>query len=97
MMRFVRLSNGLLGLVIATLLLVGGNVFAQTTLVTLEGRVTDEEGAGLPGATITVRNAETGYTKSTASREDGRYIISGIAPGTYECEVSLSGFGAQKR
>lgn len=77
--------------------LINGKTFAQTTLVILEGTVADEEGAFLPGATVLVRNAETGYIKSTTAHTDGRYIISGLQPGKYEIEVSLSGFGTQKR
>ncbi len=78
-------------------LLAGGNAIAQTTLVTVEGTVMDEEQAPLPGATVIVRNEETGYHKSATTREDGTYIISGIQPGKYECEVSLSGFATQIR
>jgi hypothetical protein len=77
--------------------LINGKTFAQTTMVILEGTVADEEGAFLPGATVLVRNVETGYMKSTMTRTDGTYIISGLQPGKYEIEVSLSQFGTQKR
>lgn len=77
--------------------LLGGNAYSQTTLVTLEGKVADEDRSPLPGAAILVKNADTGYTKSALTKEDGRYIISGIQPGKYECEVSLAGFGTQIR
>jgi hypothetical protein len=83
--------------ILAACFLMNGKIFAQTTVAILEGTVADEEGAFLPGATVLVRNAETGYTKSTTTRTDGRYIISGLQPGKYEIEVSLSGFGTQKR
>jgi len=75
--------------------LMSGQVLAQTTMGTIEGTVTDEEGSGLPGATVTVRNVETGYKYSSISRSNGRYIISGIQPGQYEVEVTLPGFTAQ--
>jgi len=81
---------------LATFLLVS-RASAQTTYVTLEGVVTDEEGSPLPGATVLVRNIETGLTKSALTRENGRYIISGLQAGKYECEVSLHGFATQKR
>jgi len=38
--------------------LMSGQIFAQTTMVTLEGRITDNEGAALPGATVTVKNGQ---------------------------------------
>jgi len=84
-------------ILISVFLLLGGKTYAQTTFVTLEGIVSDEEGSPLPGATVTVKNVETGYTKSTVTRETGRYLISGIQPGKYECEVSLPGFGTHVR
>lgn len=76
-------------------LLTGGKSFAQTTLVTLEGVITDEEGRVLPGATVTVRSMETGYELSSITRSDGSYIVSGIQPGKYEVEVSLVGFATK--
>ena len=56
-----------LRLILALFLLVGfmmnSQAFAQT-LVTLEGKVIDEQGVTLPGATVTVINSETGYKYS---------------------------------
>lgn len=83
--------------VLAAFLLSVNNGFSQTTLVTVEGTVSDEEGAPLPGASVTLKNEKTGYTKGTVTREDGYYIISGIEPGKYECEVALPGFATQIR
>lgn len=74
-----------------------GRAYAQTTLVTLEGVVTDEQGTPLPSATIAARNLETGYAQSTMTKENGRYIISGLQPGLYECEVSIPGFATEIR
>lgn len=77
--------------------LVSGKALAQTTLVTLEGVVTDGEGSALPGAAVIVRSIDTGYELSSITRSDGTYIISGIQPGKYEVEVSLTGFATQIR
>jgi len=75
----------------------GLNLLSQTTLVTVEGIIADEQGNALPGAAINLKNMDTGYLYSASSRADGRYIISGIQPGRYEIEVSLAGFQTQKR
>lgn len=83
--------------VLTIFFLVFGTAIAQTTETTLEGRVTDEEGGGLPGVSIKARNMETGYVLGASSRADGRYRISAIPPGKYEIEVTLSGFATQKR
>lgn len=77
--------------------LMGGNGFAQTTLVTLEGTITDVDGVPLPGVNVTALNVDTGYDYSVVSRSDGTYIITGMEAGNYEVEVSLSGFATVKR
>lgn len=82
---------------LTSFLFVANQAISQTTLVTVEGKVTDEEGIALPGVSVTFRNMDTGYSKSSLTREDGSYIISGLQPGKYECEVTLSGFGTQIR
>ena len=86
-----------LGIVVLAVLLAGSRAAAQSVQVTLEGFITDDEGSPLPGATVVARNVETGYTKSTDSRSDGSYIISGLQPGEYEMEISLAGFATQLR
>src|SRR4030042_399094 len=97
----MKVLNRKLGLVWAflalALFLSGAKAAAQTTLVTLEGTVTDEQGAPLPGATVAARNTGTGYTKSATTKEDGRYIISGLQAGPYECEVTIPGFATEIR
>jgi hypothetical protein len=97
----MRISKGQFVLVLAFLVLAffltGVKALAQTTLVTLEGIVTDAQGSPLPGATVAAKNTGTGYTKSATTKEDGRYIISGLVAGTYECEVTLPGFATEIR
>ena len=82
---------------LATLLLTRTPGFPQTTLATLEGYVSDDQGNVLPGVLLTLKNVETGYTHNTTSRPNGHFIISGIEPGNYEMEVGLRGFQTQKR
>ena len=86
-----------LALLAIALLLTGAKAVAQTTAVTLEGKVTDEQGSPLPGATVAAKNIDTGYTKSATTKEDGRYILSGLQAGRYECEVSIPGFATEIR
>ena len=90
--------RGLLSLALCAMavLVMAAGAFPQATQVTLEGTIADEQGNALPGAAIAIRNTETGYLYSALSRENGTYVVSGIQPGTYEVEVKLAGFGAQK-
>lgn len=68
---------------------------AQTQTGTVEGKVTDQQGAVLPGATITLTGPR-GST-NTISDSDGNYRFVGVAPDTYVLKVELSGFRAQEQ
>ena len=67
---------------------------AQTTNAVLSGVVNDAQGGVLPGVTVTVRNTETGFTRTVVTEADGRYRLAGLAPGRYDLRVELQGFGA---
>ena len=56
----------------------------------INGTVRDESGAGLPGATITVTQTDTGLVRSTISDEAGSYILQNLPIGPYR----LSHWGA---
>lgn len=64
----------------------------QTTGATLQGAVTDEQGGLLPGANITITNTETGLTREIVSDGNGRYRAAALPPGSYEIQVTMSGF-----
>jgi hypothetical protein len=64
---------------------------AQTT-ATLSGSIVDSSGAVLPGVQITVRQLSTGFTRSTITAADGRFVVAGISAGPYEVRAELSGF-----
>ncbi|MBI4888855.1 MAG: carboxypeptidase regulatory-like domain-containing protein [Acidobacteria bacterium] len=72
-------------------LLTGAVASAQST-AQLSGRVTDESGAVLPGATITATQTETGFARSDVTDASGAYVLSNLPLGPYRFEVSLSGF-----
>ena len=65
---------------------------AQATSGVMTGVVTDAQSAVLPGVTLTLRNAETGFTRMAVTGDDGRYRMGGLAPGRYELKAELSGF-----
>src|SRR5436190_9029091 len=60
-------------------------LFAQTA--TLRGIVTDESGAIVPGAKITL-TANAGIANTALAGDDGSYSFTGIAPGDYVAEGS---------
>ena len=64
---------------------------AQST-ARIEGIVTDNTGAALPGATVTATNVETNVSRVTVSDRDGAYSITALPVGDYRVNVDLSGF-----
>lgn len=66
--------------------------FAQTSKGFVVGTVADPTGAVVPNATVTITNTATGAVRTTTSQENGSYRLDAIDPGTYNLEVSASGF-----
>ena len=90
------LAVGWLGLLLWLLLAApaGAQPGSAALRYTLQGRVTDTGGQGLPGATVLLNGTAFG----TASGADGSYALPAtVAPGTYTLTVSLIGYGAVSR
>src|SRR5216683_6601168 len=77
-------------------LAVSSALFAQAT-ATINGRVVDQGGAVLPGATVTVTNGATRAVRSTVTNAEGLYSIPALNPGTYTVKAELAGFAAAAR
>jgi outer membrane receptor protein involved in Fe transport len=61
------------------------------------GKVVDPDGLPLPGASVTVTQAATGFTRTTVTAENGAYSIPNLEPGTYNVTVEMSGFASVTR
>ena len=70
------------------------SLMAQTFRGTILGTVTDESGAVISGAKITVHNVNTGQDRSALTSADGSYSVPELPIGTYTVTVSQSGFHA---
>jgi len=79
-------------LVALVVLVLGATGVAQSLYGSLVGTVTDESGAAVPGATVTVTQVETNASRSVVTNEAGSYNVPNLLPGTYEIVVSLPGF-----
>jgi hypothetical protein len=84
------------GLTVVLLLSTNNWAFAQAT-ATINGRIVDQAGAVLPGATVTVTNGATGAVRSTVTNAEGLYSIPALNPGTYTVKAELAGFAASAR
>jgi iron complex outermembrane recepter protein len=69
-----------------------GPAFAQNSTGRIVGVVRDSAGVPREAATVRVTNSATAVTRSTTTRADGAYTISGLTPGVYTVSVSLIGF-----
>jgi outer membrane receptor protein involved in Fe transport len=68
--------------------------WAQTINGNIVGTVTDEQGAAVPGATVTVTNVETGQSRTGTTNEEGLYRIAGLPVGSYSVKIEKTGFAA---
>ena len=82
--------------ILLTLLLVLGGAFVAYAQANSEltGIVTDQTGAVVAGAHITLTDPATGSTKTTDSGPTGLYNIGGLNPATYNMKVTAKGFQA---
>ena len=69
---------------------------AQALYGSLVGNVTDESGAAIPGATVTITQSETNLSRTLVTDASGSFNAPNLLPGTYEIAVSLSGFQSFK-
>ena len=60
----------------------------------IQGNITDQHGAAIPGAAVTVTNKETAATRSVLASDTGFYTFAQLPPGTYTVEVQNPGFRA---
>ena len=63
----------------------------------INGIVTDNTGAAIPGATVTVLNIETGVSKTYVTNDSGVYDTSSIVAGTYKITFTKQGFSTLVR
>lgn len=62
----------------------------------IQGTITDQSGAIIPNAQVTVTNPETGYSHTLQTTSSGLYTVGPLNPGTYVVTVTASGFQALK-
>src|SRR3989442_14664172 len=67
-------------------------IMGQLTTGRITGTVTDQTGAAVPGATVTLKNTDTGISRTTQTQENGKYEALSLPAGSYEISASLSGF-----
>ena len=82
--NFLRFSG------VAIVLFATTTVFGQS-LATVQGQVTDQTGAAVPGAGVTVTNTATSVSQTTKTDSSGNYQVPALPIGTYDVTVGASG------
>jgi outer membrane receptor protein involved in Fe transport len=90
---YARISALLVAMTVA----ITGLATAQERFGTLTGRVTDQQGAAVPGVTVTVTNSQSGEVRSYVTDANGQYIAADVNPGRYTVAFELSGFAKIER
>src|SRR5215471_21278761 len=90
-MRKASLSITAVGLLLSSCL-----AWAQTG-GSLSGVVTDQTGAGLRDVAVTIKNVDTGATRTSATDGVGHFQESGLPAGRYEIRAAKHGFADETR
>jgi hypothetical protein len=77
---------------LCALLLAAIGAWAQTGTTSLRGTITDQTGAAVVGAKVTLINAAQGLQREMKSSPTGEYEFLALPPGTYGLTVEMAGF-----
>jgi hypothetical protein len=69
----------------------------QTTTGRILGTITDQSGAALPRATVTILDVQRGTTRALFTDETGVYLAPDLIPGTYKVRAEAEGFKTVER
>ena len=77
---------------VACLALFSGVSYAQNPNATVTGRVTDQTGSMVGGASVVLTSIDTHVPYKTETNREGIYRLTGLLPGTYRADVTMRGF-----
>ena len=83
-------------LAVVILLFSSSPVWAQTG-ANLSGVVTDQAGAPVPDAAVTIKNIDTGATRTSATDVAGHFQESGLPAGRFEIRAAKHGYADETR
>ncbi|MGD0546495.1 MAG: carboxypeptidase-like regulatory domain-containing protein [Terracidiphilus sp.] len=70
----------------------GSLAYGQGTSATLTGNVTDQNGAAISGASVVLKNVDTGLALQTQTDKVGTYMFNTVPAGNYELTINAAGF-----
>jgi hypothetical protein len=84
-------STAVLGILVSA----GMRVQGQVTTATVTGTIVDTTGATIPGATVLLKNADNGITRTETSGADGRFHFEFVVVGRYDLTIEQHGFKSE--
>ena len=72
--------------------LLNGNSFGQAVYGSLIGTVTDQSGAAVPGAKVTITNIGTNVSETTETNSSGNFNQTRLLPGSYRIKIEAPNF-----
>ncbi len=83
---------------LAVVILGSGSAWAQVApTASLAGTVADSSGAVVPGASVTVTNRGTQFTRTSTTGANGRFLLTLLPIGSYSLEASAPGFATYQQ
>ncbi len=89
-------SSAIAGIV-AALVISAAPLQAQVVGGSISGTITDASGAAIPGATVVIRNQETGSQRQLTSNGEGLFSAPSVSIGRYSVIASKGAFAPQQR
>src|SRR5262245_16458566 len=77
---------------IAAIIVISFHSSAQETRSTILGRVSDQTGAVIPGATVKAANTDTGVNSTATTNASGDFLLPFLIPGSYTLTAEAPGF-----
>jgi len=71
------------------------HAFSQASDAEIAGTARDASGGPIAGATATLSNQDSGFTRNSATDSEGRYRFAALAPGRYSLKLEATGFKAE--
>src|SRR6266404_4710330 len=91
---FTQAVKGLgIGLLVILAIIPLATAQTQITTGTIQGTVTDTNGAIVPGANVEIKNLDTNLSRTLTTDDGGRFVALALPPGSYSVTVSKQGFG----
>src|SRR5213593_2074170 len=92
-----RTGIGRLAAVVLTACFTAQHAPAQVLKAQILGTATDQTGAVVPGAKITITEINTNFTRTTLTNESGNYFFVNLDPGVFRVESEHAGFSKAVR